>query len=250
MPFSGSQRPQAGLVRKSILSPRSSKALWPASIACSLLAGVLMASSACSTESGGRKTPLAGSPAPTVPPAGRPAAGDSRGDATGDAAQTQALEAARRAAVLSQSPPDGAAGTGQGAQTRQAAPVGDVAAPPADTSTPQQPNSMTHSSLAGSTMDTTTPATSTAGAMNTSSVTAPAPTHCTTGKTLDGPRYTTAHLNMRSGPSASASFLTVVPLHAEVAYYWTSGSYACVVWRGPTTHVGWISTAYMRLSKP
>lgn len=109
MPFSGSQRPQAGLVRKSILSPRSSKALWPASIACSLLAGVLMASSACSTESGGRKTPLAGSPAPTVPPAGRPAAGDSRGDATGDAtgdaAQTQALEAARRAAVLSQSPP-------------------------------------------------------------------------------------------------------------------------------------------------
>jgi hypothetical protein len=75
-------------------------------------------------------------------------------------------------------------------------------------------------------------------------------TDCTAGKTLTGPRYTKDYLNLRSGPSLSASQIDVVPIHAEVSYYWTSGAYACVVWRGPTTRVGWLSTAYLQTARP
>ncbi|MCA2960924.1 MAG: SH3 domain-containing protein [Silvanigrellales bacterium] len=200
--------------------------------------------SACSTESGGRKTPITGSPVPTSPRPSNPTTGADSTVKTNPLATT-GLQNGGTSTLPVASP------TANQAVVEASPTVApDVAPSPAMDAVAGTAGTSVTSGTAGTTTGASATTTQTATTTTTMAQTTAPAADCTAGKTLTGPRYTKDYLNLRSGPSLSAPQIDEVPKHAEVSYYWTSGTYACVVWRGPTTRVGWLSTAYLQTARP
>ena len=187
---------------------------------------------ACSTESGGRKTPMAGKPVTTASPPATSPLGAAPNGAQSEAERSAATEAlAREKAALAAVTGDPANPKAPGAG-KPDAPASSTGSPPATTGEPME------TTPTGTTSDT--------GPADP----APAARACTAGKAVVGPRYAKADLNLRSEPNITAAIVDVVPFRSELTYYWTSGAYACVVWKAGGSKSGWVSTSYLQTAKP